>query len=201
MMWTARCCVPRWHCRHSNAYTLALRLRQRSRLSVVSHPERADLGALIHALTEAELAFVVVGGAAAVLHGAPVTTLDLDIVPERSEENVDRLMAVLTRLNARVRDPARRILLPNRDALLGPGQCLFSTNLGPLDCLGSLHDGRSFEDLYPRSIELNDGQSTIRVVDLATLIEIKTQAGRPKDRLVVPILLGLRDELEAREAK
>ena len=50
--------------------------------------------------------YVVVGGLAAVLQGAPVTTLDVDIVYARSEENVGRLEAALTELDARVRtDP------------------------------------------------------------------------------------------------
>lgn len=36
-----------------------------------------------------------VGGLAAVLNGAPVTTFDLDIVPARDEENVAKLPRVL----------------------------------------------------------------------------------------------------------
>ena len=48
-------------------------------------PSRVDLEALLRALTVAEIRFVIVGGAAAVLHRAPVTTLDLDIVPEQSD--------------------------------------------------------------------------------------------------------------------
>ncbi|NCQ62079.1 MAG: hypothetical protein GW913_15585 [Myxococcales bacterium] len=92
----------------------------------------------------------------------------------------------------------RRVLSPSRAALLGPEQCLQSTNLGPLDCLGSLHDGRTFDDLAPSAVTLSDGRSTSRVVDLPTLIEIKARAGRPKDRLVVPILLALQDEVESK---
>jgi hypothetical protein len=49
----------------------------------------------------------VIGGAAAVLLGAPVTTLDLDIVPEQSPANVSRLLEVLRSLDAQIRDPRR----------------------------------------------------------------------------------------------
>lgn len=124
-------------------------------------------------------------------HGAPTTTRDLDIVHRRTPENVDRLLAVLSQLHALVRDPARRRLEPQRDALAGPGQLLLSTTLGPLDVLGALHDGRGFEELVPKAISMTDGTTHISVVDLETLIEIKTEAGRAKDRLVVPILLAL----------
>lgn len=48
------------------------------------HRSTVDLEGLLRALCEQEIAFVIVGGAAAVLHGAPTTTQDLDIVPEQS---------------------------------------------------------------------------------------------------------------------
>lgn len=38
---------------------------------------------------------------------------------------------------------------------------------------------------------MTDGHTRISVVDLETLIEIKTEAGRAKDRLIVPVLLAL----------
>ena len=67
------------------------------------HPGRADLDALVAALVDAGVDFIVVGGAAAVLHGAPTSTVDLDIVHRRSEENVARLLGV-----NRCRDRSRR---------------------------------------------------------------------------------------------
>lgn len=157
----------------------------------MSHPDQADIVELLRALHDAGVEFVVVGGAAAVLHGAPTTTLDLDIVQRRTPDNIDRLMGVLERLDALIRDPARRRLEPHRDALAGAGQVLLTTSLGPLDCLGTLHDGRDFDDLRETSVAVTDGSIEISVVDLETLIEIKAEAGRPKDRLVLPILLAL----------
>ena len=67
------------------------------------HPPRADLDALIQALLGANIEFIVVGGAAAVLHGAPITTQDLDIVHHRSPENVRRLADLLATLDATFR--------------------------------------------------------------------------------------------------
>ncbi len=40
----------------------------------MSRPKQADLAALIESLTSAGVEFIVVGGAAAVLHGAPTST-------------------------------------------------------------------------------------------------------------------------------
>jgi hypothetical protein len=157
------------------------------------NPRQADLDALIAALIDAGVEFVVVGGAAAVLHGAPIATVDLDIVHRRSPENVERLLALLSRLEATVREPANRGLRPTAELLLGRGQNLLSTALGPLDLLGVLHDQRGYEELLPKTEILSDGALEIRVLDLNTLIEVKADAGRAKDRLVLPILLALRD--------
>ena len=70
-----------------------------------------------------------------------------------------------------------------------------STRLGPLDCLGTLIDGRGFEELLSHSESLEDEGAEFRVVDLSTLIDIKTKTGRAKDRLMLPILIALAEEL------
>ena len=160
----------------------------------MSHPKEADLAALIRALLDARVEFIVVGGAAAVLHGAPTTTQDLDIVHERSDENVTRLMKVLTQLDAVVREPGHRQLKPNPEALKSKGQLNLSTNLGPLDPLCQLHDGRGYQELFPSSVEMSDGETSIRVLDLDTLISVKASTGRARDKMIVPILVALRDE-------
>jgi len=41
---------------------------------------------------------------------------------------------------------------------------------------------------------VRDEALEFRVLDLATLIEVKREAGRAKDRLVLPILLALLEE-------
>ena len=67
----------------------------------MTHPDHADLEALLEVLARAKVAFTVVGGAAAVIHGAPITTLDLDVVYQASPGNIDRLMGVLHELAVR----------------------------------------------------------------------------------------------------
>jgi hypothetical protein len=157
----------------------------------MTHPRQTDLDALIGALDEAGVELIVVGGAAAVLHGAPITTQDLDIVPRRSADNVARLLALLLSLDATFRDG--RGLRPTAQLLSGRGQLLLSTTLGPLDLLCALHDQRGYDELLPRTEILTDGSRQIRVLNLDTLIEVKSGAGRAKDRLVLPVLLALRD--------
>ena len=155
------------------------------------HPQQADLESLLEALCRAGVAFIVVGGAAAVLHGAPVTTQDVDIVPRVDADNIARLMALLDQLDARVRDVAGRDIKPEPTGLLGTGQTKLTTRRGPLDVLGALHDGRGYSDLLPHTEELTDGTLRLRVLDLKTLIDIKSGTGRIRDQLVLPLLLAL----------
>ena len=159
-------------------------------------PEPPDVGELLRRLAEAGVEFIVVGGAAAVLHGAPITTEDLDIVHRRSPENVSRLKTLLDELDARVRELANRRLPPQESALLGDGHVLLSTNLGPLDCLGTLIDGRGFDELIFHSETIKDEGVEFLVVDLPTLIELKTKTGRAKDRLMLPVLVAVAEQLD-----
>jgi len=129
-----------------------------------------------------------------VLHGAPVTTQDVDIVPRTDAQNVDKLMAVLEALDARIRDLAGRDLRPDRSLLSGTGQIKLTTLRGPLDLLCKLHDGRNYADLLPHTVAMSDGSLSLRVIDLPTLIAIKSSTGRVRDQLVVPLLIALKRE-------
>lgn len=162
-----------------------------------NHPRIADIEALVEALLAGGVDLIVVGGAAGVLHGAPVTTLDLDIVHRRTPDNVDRLLQVLRDLDTVIRDPGARVLRPTADLLLAGGQLKLLTNHGPLDILGALHDGRGYEELVAHSVELGDAELRLRVIDLPTLIEVKSGTGRARDRLTVPVLLALLHELDS----
>ena len=53
-------------------------------------PER-----MLRALDEAGVRFILIGGMAAILHGDVGVTIDVDIVPERSRENLGKLGAAL----------------------------------------------------------------------------------------------------------
>ena len=56
---------------------------------------RAQFAEILRLFAANDVEFVVVGMTAGILHGAPVTTIDLDVVHRRSPENVARLLRVL----------------------------------------------------------------------------------------------------------
>ena len=138
---------------------------------------------------------IVVGMAAAVIQGVPVTTWELGVVHLRTPENVDRLLRVLEQLDAVARHDRRR-LQPDASHLLGPGHVLLETKFGDLDCLGAIDGGRSYEELLGASLLVDfEGRST-RLLSLRELLAVKKRAGRPKDLAAGPYLEATIDEIE-----
>lgn len=167
----------------------------------MQHPTTVvDPEQLLGELSNAGVEFIVVGGMAALLHGAPITTQDLDIVHRRTPENVERLHGVLLQLDAFMRyDLANRRLRPTKEMLLGRGQINLSTTLGPLDPLCEIDDGKGYDDLFASTDVVTDRGLTLRVLALPTLIEVKRKVGRPKDLFVVPILIATLEERDKRD--
>lgn len=149
---------------------------------------KPDFLELFRALDRGGVEYIVVGGVAAILEGAPITTLDLDIVCRRDEANLRRLLELLEQLEARYRDPAGRDVRPSLDRLLANKINLLETNLGPLDVMQSIGPGWQWSDLVDRSHELGVGDLSIRVLELTAIIESKQLANREKDRAMLPVL-------------
>ncbi len=142
-------------------------------------------------LVDAEVELIVVGGLAAVLQGAPVVTFDLDIVHRRTPENVDRLLEVLLRGGAYHRlDLANRRLPPTRDALFGHGHLNLAVRDAKLDVLCEIDPHAGYDELIAHTEAVPLRGRTLRVLGLARLIEAKAAAGRPKDRMALPILIA-----------
>lgn len=141
---------------------------------------------------------VVVGAAAAVLQGAPMTTFDLDVVFEPGEANRARLLAALAELDAVYWDPLRRRIRPTDERLSAQRLHLLETKLGRLDLLREIGRSQGWAEVHARSRELDLGDLAIRVLDLEAVIESKEAAGREKDLAALPLL---RETLRLRRAR
>jgi hypothetical protein len=151
-------------------------------------PTGADLSAVLEGLIEAGVEFILVGGLAAVVQGAPVTTMDVDIVHNQSSENIAKLLAFLKSIDAFHRRPDDKMIRPKEGDISGMGHALFTTRLGPLDVLAVIEEGRDYEDLLEHTVEIEFRGHTIRVLDLKTLVELKRTSRDLKDRQRLPVL-------------
>ena len=142
---------------------------------------------ILELLEQHGVAYVVVGGVAAVLQGAPVTTFDIDTLVKVDAENADRLLAALAALQARYREHTQEIR-PTRDDILAGGHLLLMTNCGPLDVLGFIGRGKRYDDVAKDVTTIDVGGLQIRVLNLRALIEDKRVLGREKDQVMLRLL-------------
>ena len=77
-----------------------------------------ELNLIIEELLKADIKFILVGGLAAVVQGAPVTTLDVDIVYDRSSKNIAKILTFLKSIDAFCRRPDDKVIQPKKDDFL-----------------------------------------------------------------------------------
>ncbi len=157
---------------------------------------------LLEVLTHHSVNYIVVGGVAAIVEGAPVTTLDLDIVIEHEAENVESTLEALRSIKAHYRDLAGRHITPTRERLKTNMTNLMQTDLGPLDVLVEIGDGERYAELLPHSHVREVAGIRVKVLGLEKVIETKEAADRDKDRAVLPVLrrsLELKRKQQERE--
>jgi hypothetical protein len=159
-------------------------------------PTSANLSEVLVGLLEAGVDFILVGGLAAVIQGAPVTTMDVDIVHKKSPENVARLLAFLKSVDAIYRRLDEKRIEPKESDLTGKGHALFTTRLGPLDVLAVIEKGRSYGDLLDHTVEIEFRGHTLRVLDLKMLIRLKRGQTDSKDQQRLPVLIETLRQLE-----
>jgi predicted nucleotidyltransferase len=151
--------------------------------------QESKLFATLRTLCKSDIQFVVVGGLAAVLNGAPVQTYDIDLVYSREQANLDRLLNFLREIDAIFRVQPERRLRPAASHLAGGGHLNLLTRYGPVDLLATIGDNLGYSDLLPLSNEMEIGEGIrVRVLNLETLISIKEQLASDKDLAVLPIL-------------
>ena len=145
--------------------------------------------------------YVVIGGLAAVWHGAPYITNDIDITPRNDPTNLGRLSAALHELEARVRlDELGRETLPfehDAESLARSEILNLTTRAGNLDISLVPSGTRGYPDLQRDSLEISVGGARPRVASLADVIRSKEAADRPKDRVALPVLRRLLEEQQA----
>jgi hypothetical protein len=154
-----------------------------------------DFKALLHALTEGGVEFILIGGAAATVHGSSRLTRDVDVVYRRTRDNVARLVAALTPYHPYLRGAPPG--LPFRwDAPTIERGLNFTlvTQLGDLDVLGEIVGGGGYDALLPSTSLIRAFDVEVRCLDLDRLIEVKRAAGRPKDLETIAELEAIREE-------
>lgn len=153
---------------------------------------------ILRVLDEHDVHYVLVGGLAAVLHGAARPTYDVDITPECSAPNLTRLSAALRDLDAMIRvDGVEGGLAFRHDAtsLAAVTTLNLVTRAGDLDITSAPSGLPDYTDWVRDAVRLVVLGVPVTVASLDAVIRSKEAAGRPKDRAALPMLRELQSRL------
>lgn len=148
-------------------------------------------------LNEERVDYVVIGGFASAILGSPLPTEDIDVLPDRSQDNLERLAHALRRMNAMIRagDEAVPTRLDAEFLANMPIMLNLITDFGVVDLTfdpaGPTH-GYFDWNAAASSEEIAAG-IVIRVAALDDIIESKRAANRVKDQRALPYLESLRE--------
>ena len=156
-----------------------------------------NLSELTRRLVEAQVEFVLIGGFAAVAHGATLVTRDVDICCRFSEANLKRIQHALGQL-----DPVQSSR-PGLPLDLTPEQCsslknlYLKTDLGIVDCLSEVLGIGDFDAVSKQSLEVELPFGHCRILDIDGLIRAKEAMNRDHDRITVRQLKEIKNRQQS----
>ncbi len=140
-------------------------------------------GAILQLLTARGVDFVLVGGYAAVLHGSPRITQDLDICYATDQANLDVLGRALVDANARLFGVEEDVpFVPDGRTLARTQLMTLMTDLGKLDLMTSPDGVSTYEGLRRGATAVDLGDYMVHIASIEDLLSMKRAADRPKDR-------------------
>jgi predicted nucleotidyltransferase len=154
--------------------------------------EESILILLMRAVRAVRLDTVVIGNAAAALHGVPVTTQDIDLFVRDTPRNAEKIRRLVETLGENV--TASRPFEPTSQMIRIEGLPV------DIDLVFELSSHEKFESVRARSTVVTIDDVSLRVADLNDVIAAKRAAGRPKDQAVIPLLeqfLRVQKEMDA----
>ena len=144
---------------------------------------------VFHALNDAGVRYIVVGGLAVVLHGHARLTVDVDLVVDLDEMQARKAIVALVGIGLRPRIPVNPgdFAIPTIRAgwIRDRGMQVFSMHdpVNPLRVVDLFADyPLPFDELWSRSREFELLDTTVRVASIPDLIRMKRLTGRPQDQ-------------------
>ena len=144
---------------------------------------------------------ILIGGAAAILHGSARLTYDTDFCCPRDPETFEQLARALNSVHPRFRveglPEGMSVELDGRT--FKPGQAFsFITDIGNIDVRFDVDGIGGYDKVLALSEDIVFGERTIRMLSLEGIIQSKTAMGRIQDRLILPELEMMREALSVR---
>ena len=135
----------------------------------------APVEAVIDALHAAKVEYVLIGGAAMMLHGAAYVTRDVDICYARSASNVEALVAALRPFEPRSRLDERDSVpfLWEVRTILNGSNFTLRTSIGDVAILGSVTGIGTYEEVRALAARYAIGERQVTMLTVEGLIASK----------------------------
>jgi len=144
-----------------------------------------DYRDMLHALSDENVKFILIGAYALAAHGYPRATMDIDIWVMPSPDNSDAVMRALRRFGAPVNSIAKEDFQIDGT--------IFQIGVAPrrIDIITAA-SGLVFEETYRNSIPINIDGIEVHIPSIEDLILNKKASGRTKDLADVEALESLK---------
>lgn len=153
-----------------------------------------DFARLLRALADRRVAFILVGGVAATVHGSARLTQDVDVVYDRSADNLPMLVDALAPLHPYLRGAPPGLPFHFDVPTINAGlNFTLTTEAGDLDLLGEIAGGGTYQSLIGQSLTIDVFGTHLSCLSIQQLIAAKRAAGRPKDLEALAELEIIRD--------
>lgn len=157
---------------------------------------RSTVEAIIAALNEADVRYLVVGGLAVVAHGHVRFTADVDLMVDFDEANLGRALAVFKDLGYHPRAPVQLEEFADEEKrsawIRDKGLTVFSmySDLHPATEVDLfVKDPLGFDEAYGRAVTMEVASGIeATIVSLEDLLRLKRAAGRPEDHSDIEVL-------------
>lgn len=157
----------------------------------MSHP---DFETVVRRLNEHGVEFVIIGGIAAVAHGASVVTFDVDVCCPFHAENLFKLQRALSDLHPVHRMTPQKLPLDITEENVGRLKNVYlDTDIGTLDCLSEVAGLGDYAAVFAQSVEVELSSGRCRVLSLDALISSKQAVNRTKDKIAIAQLLAIKE--------
>lgn len=141
-----------------------------------------DTQRLLGALVVRGVDFVVIGGIAAVLHGSPRMTEDVDVCFAGDEADLASLAKALDDLGAKLAEITEDVpFVPDVRTLRSVDLLTLATAAGRLDLMNRPEGAPPYERLRRNAERYDIGAFSVLVASVPDLLAMKRAAGRPKD--------------------
>jgi hypothetical protein len=154
--------------------------------------QQPDFETVVRRLNEHGVEFVLIGGIAAVAHGASLLTFDVDVCCPFHAENLFKLQRSLADVHPVHRMTPQKLPLEITPQNVGTLRNLYlNTDIGTIDCLSEVTALGDYAAVLAQSVEVELSSGRCRVLSIEGLIRAKQAVNRTQDKIVIAQLMAI----------